>query len=191
MALSGRRILSVPRCFTAAFPHLYRPLHNLCMGFLCFWRVRIDNRLVFIGLPSPKRFYKENAISVTITVTRSGRCDINCGMNLKVRSQKAEGRRDRVNRGEHLRRSAEALLRVPLDAKHEKSWIIVEKRVISCLSRVSHRVIFRRNRALSCYIVSKIRNLFFGHSISALRALKGSCCSLPLLDGCAFVPQAS
>ena len=167
---------------------------------------------MFIGLSAPERFYKENAISVTSTVTRLGRCGITVGMNLKVRSQSAEGRRDHLIRvnicGALLSRRYDVRLpanpeKLASQARHEsvapqelfaaRTMVgdIVKNRLFSCLSRVSHRVIFRRNRALSCYIVSKIRNLFFGHSISALRALKGSCCSLPLLDGCAFVPQAS
>ena len=59
-----------------------------------------------------------------------------------------------------------------LPAKHEKPRGIVKRRVLSCLNRVSHRVIFRRNRALSCYIVLKIRDLFFDPSKSAPKALK-------------------
>jgi len=39
---------------------------------------------------------------------------------------------------------------VPLPAKHEKSRFIVKNPDSSCLNRVSHRVVFRRNRALSC-----------------------------------------
>jgi len=45
-------------------------------------------------------------------------------------------------------------------------WIIVKYPDSSYLNRVSHRVIFRRNRALSCYIVLRIRNLFFEQAVA-------------------------
>ena len=59
---------------------------------------------------------------------------------------------------------------VPLPAKPEKSCFIDEKPVISRFHRVSNRVVFRRNRAKSHYIVLKKRNLFFNLFESAQKS---------------------
>jgi len=69
-----------------------------------------NKKPVFIEFYVPERFFKENAISVTITVTRWETCDITEGMykNAEVRLKKVEGK--------------------CLPAKHEKSWIIVKYR---------------------------------------------------------------
>jgi len=120
-----------------------------------------------------------------------GKIWYNGGMCEEVRSRKAEGRRDHLIRvnicGALLSRRYDVRLpanpeKLASQARHEsvapqelfaaRTMVgdIVKNRLFSCLSRVSHRVIFRRNRALSCYIVLKIRNLFFGHAILAQKS---------------------
>ena len=76
----------------------------------------------------------------------------------------------------------ESVARQELFASRTVVWIIVKNLDSSCLNRVSHRVIFRRNRALSCYIVLKIRNPFFNHFILAPRSLEGSSLHDPGFD---------
>ena len=80
-------------CNRQSTPSFFEPAQAVHEVFALLAKVKAMKRPVFIGFSAPKRFFKENAFCVTVTVTKRPGCDITagCAKNVKCWGRQATG----------------------------------------------------------------------------------------------------